>query len=351
MKNFIFKKPVFIFFLLSLAAVNAQTLGGFKPKDEGYKSKKVNDGSKKLYIASFSVNFEIYKEAVDKKAKGGFGRSIKNAAKAKAAMGIATLDKEAIQAKADQLYQEFVSEFQNKGYSIISSDEAGKTDTYKNHKKAVGPEIYETDMTGILAVIPSGYSCFYKDRTAFSSKFAGMDKTPQNLSKELNDALIADVSLVYVFSEVGTDWNIGDQAKVKLLVNYRLADTYMVSDEQTSAGLTSLFDKSKQAVGLASTIVFTRGKLPIGGSAESQYVGSMKNDLEIDGVLKKEKVVAFSTQTKATATLLNPVVVIRGDNYSETTKWLEPDGKKYAEGMYMAGSQFLKHHVNEILNY
>jgi hypothetical protein len=204
-------------------------------------------------------------------------------------------------------------------------------------------------MTGILTVVPSGYSFFYKDRNAFSATMAGFDKTPQNLSEDLDNALIADISMIYVFSEEGNDWNVGgNQAKVKLFVNYRLANTYTISDEKTSAGLTSLVDKSKQSVALSSNVNFTRGKLKIGGSAEAQYLGYMKSDLEIEGVLKKEKVVAFSTQTQARATYQNPIVIIRGDNYSEKTKWLEPDGKKYAEGMYLAGSKFLKHHIDEV---
>tara|TARA_R110002051_G_scaffold139763_1_gene212443 strand:+ start:3458 stop:4513 length:1056 start_codon:yes stop_codon:yes gene_type:complete len=337
-------------FLFTIPTLQAQELGEFKPKDDGFKANKIGEGPKKIYIASFTINFEIYKEAVDKKEAGGFGRSIKNAAKAKAAVGLASLDKEAIQAKADQLYTEFIADFKDKGYAIISTEEAGNTDAYKGYEKATGPALFETDMTGIIAVVPTGYSYYYKDRTAFSSKLGGFDKTAQNLSKELDDALVADVALVYVFSDLGTDWNIGNQAKVKLFVNYRLANAYTVSDEKTSSGLTSMFDKSKQAVGLSSYVNFTRGKMKIGGSPEAQYLGTMKSDLEIDGVLQKEKIVAFSTQTQVTATLLNPIVAIRGDNYSETTKWLEPDGKKYAEGIYLAGKKLLEYHANQILS-
>ena len=335
--------------VFSTCFVQAQTLGEFKPKDSGYKANSISDGPKKIYISSFTINFEMYKEAVDTKKAGGFGRSIKNAAKAKAAVGLSTLNKEDIQNKADKLYDEFVTDFKSRGYEIISTEIAGNTDVYKGWKKATGPEINETDMTGIIAVIPAGYSYYYKDRNAFSTKFSVMDKTAQNLSKELDDALVADVSLVYVFSEVGTDWNIGEFAKVKLLINYRLASSFTVSDEKSqSPGITSFFDKSQQAVGLSSEVVFTRGKLKIGGSPESQYIGTIKSDLEIDGVLKKEKIVAYSAQTKATATLLNPVVSIRGDNYSQTTKWLEPDGTKFAEGIYLAGKKFIKYHLDSV---
>lgn len=328
----------------------AQTIGKIETKDNSYKPDKIGEGSKKLYISTFTINFEIYKEAVDVKNAGGFRNTIKNAAKVKAAVGLATLDRTAIQEKADQLYSEFIADFKNKGYEIITAETAGQTPTYKGWNKQTGPEVKETDMTGILAVVPSGYSYYYKDRNAFSSKLAGFAKTAQNLSKELDDALIADVSLVYVFSDAGTDWNIGNAAQVKLLINYRLASSYTISDEKTSLGITSMFDKSQQSVGLSTSIVLTRGKLSIGGSPASQYNGILKKDLEIGGVLKKDKVVAFTKQTMATATSLNPIVVIRGDNYSSTTKWLEPDGVKYAEGMYLAGKGFLTSHLNEIMN-
>jgi len=336
-------------FVGAFISVQAQTLGEFKLKESGYKANKVGEGSKKIYISSFTINFEMYKEAVDKKSSGGFGRTVKSAAKAKAAIGLGSLDKDAIQAKADQLYSEFVADFKSKGYEIISGEQAGKTEVYKGWKNAVGPSVFETDMTGILAVIPTGYSFYYKDRNAFSNKTAGFSNTEANLSKELGDALIADVSLVYVFSSLGTDWNLSNQANVKLFVNYRLANTYTVSDENTSGGVSSMFDKSKQSVGLASYVNFTRGKLSIGGSPEAQYLGSMKSDLEIDGVLKKEKVQAYSNQTQATATMQNPIVSVRGENYSQTTKWLNPDGKLYADGMYLAGSKFLSEHLKEAI--
>ena len=334
--------------ITSVVSLNAQKLGDFKPKDDSFKAKKLSEGNKKLYIANFGINFEIYKEAVDEKKAGGFGRSVKNAAKAKAAVGLSTLEKEALQAEADKLFTEFVNQMKAHGYEIISTEEAGQTDTYKGWELMTGPSIGETDMTGILSIVPTGYSFYYKERNAFSNKMAGFQKTSQNLSKELDDALIADISLIYAFTEIGDDWNVGNQAKVKLNINYRLASNYTFSDEDTKTSLTSLVDKSKQSVALSSQAIFTRGKLPVGGSAEAQYIGAMKSDLEIGGVLEREKVVAFSTQTQATATLQNPIVVIRGDNYSEKTKWLEPNGKKYAEGMYLAGSKFLNYHLNEI---
>lgn len=316
-----------LLFITAVTGLYAQKIGDFKPKDDSFKAKKLNEGTKKLYIANFGINFEIYKEAIDEKKAGGFGRSVKNAAKAKAAAGLSTLEKEALQAEADKLFTEFVNGMESKGYEIFSAEEAGKTATYDGWEMMTGPNIGETDMTGILSIVPTGYSFYYKERNAFSNQMAGFQKTSQNLSQELDDALIADISLIYAFSEIGDDWNVSNQAKVKLNINYRLASNYTFSDEDTKTSLSSLVDKSKQSVALSSQVIFTRGKLPVGGSAEAQYVGAMKSDLEISGVLEKDKVVAFSTQTQATASLQNPIVVIRGDNYSEKTNGLSPTAK------------------------
>jgi len=336
---------------LSILVINGQSqeLGEFKPKAYG-SAKKFRKMPKKLYVANFNVQIEIYKEAVDKKAAGGFRNTITNAAKAKAAVGISSLDKEAIQATVDQLYNEFIADFKAKGFEIISADEAGKTKVYENWKRAEGPFIRETFMPGILSACPSNFSFYYKDKNAFSKIAAGFSKTNTNLSDQLEDALIADVNLVFAFTELGQVLVKGSGAKVKMFIDYRLENSYTFSNERTDAGITAAFDKTKQTQQLSSKVEFTQGKLPIGGSPEAQYTGTTKKPIPINGVLAREKVTAYSKQTSATATSINPVVVIKGSNYSEVTKWLEPNPELYAKGMYMAGKKLVDFHTNELLN-
>ncbi len=156
-----------LLFITAVTGLYAQKLGDFKPKDDSFKAKKLNEGTKKLYIANFGINFEIYKEAIDEKKAGGFGRSVKNAAKAKAAVGLSTLEKEALQAEADKLFTEFVNGMESKGYEIFSAEEASKTATYDGWEMMTGPNIGETDMTGILSIVPTGYSFYYKDAECF----------------------------------------------------------------------------------------------------------------------------------------------------------------------------------------
>jgi hypothetical protein len=47
----------------------------------------------------------------------------------------------------------------------------------------------------------------------------------------MDNALIAGLSLIYIFSDQVTVWNSSNADKVKLLINYRVASSYTVSDK------------------------------------------------------------------------------------------------------------------------
>jgi hypothetical protein len=66
--------------------------------------------------------------------------------------------------------------------------------------------------------------------------------------------------------------------------------------------------------------------------------------------LNKDQVTAYSKPTMVITSLLNPIVVRRSGNYSSTVKWLEPDGAKYAEGIYLAENKFLSTHLMEVFS-
>jgi hypothetical protein len=77
---------------------------------------------------------------------------------------------------------------------------------------------------------------------------------------------------------------------------------------------------------------------------------SLKKDLEIEVVLNRDQVKAYSKPTMVIAALLNLIVVSRSGNYSFTVKWLEPDGAKHAEGIYLAENKFLSTHLMEVFS-
>jgi hypothetical protein len=108
---------------------------------------------------------------------------VRNAAEAEDTFGLATLDRTALLGKAHRSYNEFVADFKEKGYEIISSETVSQSSAFKGWNKQSSPEVKETDMTGNGATVPGGFSYYCKDRNGFSSKLIGFDKIAQNLSK------------------------------------------------------------------------------------------------------------------------------------------------------------------------
>lgn len=340
---------IIVFIGVLCGNVNAQDLAEFKPGQQKYGLGKLKKGPKKIYIASFNVNFETYKEAISYKSSGGFRNNVKGEATARAAIGINGLQESDIQEKTNKLYEDFISELKSNGFEIITSETAAKTKTYEGWEKSSGPFVIESGLPGVMTSSPEGYSFFYKKETKEGKKKKGALGglfVPQKLSNELDDAVIVDVNLYFMYSEAGNDFfKSAGGAKVKMFTNYRLIGDYFVAAPKTKGFIRM---KGAQTVDRINTsISFTKGKIGMG--AETQYNGNLKNDLEINGVIKKEKVVAFSKQSSATATSFTPIVIV-GPSYSELTKWIDVDSEKYSEGLFNAGSKFLSYHTKAFLN-
>jgi hypothetical protein len=343
----LFLSAIVICFAISL---NAQSLGKIKITDKTYGLNKMKKSSKKIYINSFNVDFEIYKEAVDFKAGGDGGRIAgnKSSATARAAVGLSGVDANKMQEKTNLLFNNYVNRLKKEGYEIITGEEAGKTEALQGWDKASGPYATES-RTGIVACAPENYTFFYKKAGILGLGGLGIQA---KLSKELDDAIIADVNMHVMFSENGSDFFSAGGAKVKILTNLRLIDEYAVSIpkklKEKKSTLGKLFG-SVQMKGATETypvnsmVSFTYGKMGLGSTA--QFTGSLKEDIEIEGVMKKEKIVAYQKQGSFTPTSLSTFsdyTNALADRFSKTAKWIEVDSDKYAEGYYIACNTFLE---------
>ncbi|WP_435414500.1 hypothetical protein [Polaribacter aestuariivivens] len=342
-------------------SINAQNIGKLKTTNKNYGMSKMKKAPKKIYINSFNVNFEIYKEAIDFKVGGNGGRIGGNTsnATAKAAIGLGGVDADKMQTKTNELYQNFITRLKNEGYEIISADVAGNTDVFKDWQKASGPIIQE-NLVGIVNCIPKDYSFYYKRKTSdgeIKKGFLGGIGLQPKLSKALGDAIIADVNLYVMFSEPGSDWMKGKAAKVKIKTNLRLVNNHAISipkklkKKKTTLG--KLFG-SVQIKGATdvypaiSNVQFSQGKMGLG--ATSQFNGNLKNDVEIEGIIKKQKIVAYQKQgsfVPTSFTTFSNYLDAKADRFSTTTKWIEVDADKYAQGFYNACNAFLEKQLDD----
>lgn len=327
-----------------------QTIGEFKPKDDAFGLNKVK--TKKVYIASFTVNYQIYNSKDEFKQGGrmlGGGRS--GDSKASLSVGLENLTEQGLQAVTDKLFQDFISQLKGAGLEIISADEAGKAPTYEGFTKMTGGKMNEAQFPGTLASTPSGFDYYVKAVEKSGKEKSGgfMNQASfvhTKLSKDLDDAIISDVDLFVLFLQDRESLDLAG-ANIKVKTNMRLAGPEAI--EMASTAKFKLKGQNTYT-GVNSQVAFYSGK--IGAGAVSSYVGSLKKSMEIDGVIEDKKIQAFARTDRdhvgvstLYATWYNP-----GNITSKNTTIIPVDQTKYTEGAYIAGKKFIDFHAGEFLS-
>ena len=338
--------------LCSFVIANAQEIGDFNPKDDTSGLGKLKSKSKRIYISNFSVNYQLFNEK-EKTKKGGTlfrDKGVRGDATAELIVGLGDLSENDFQTITNNLYQDFVTNLKDKGFEIITSDVAGKTETYEGYTKANGPSVKLSDKPGLISVTPAGFDFYYLEKTKagkfFANKFAALDKTPQNLSKDMNDAIVVAVDL-YVFFMKDVYAFQGNAANIKIKTQLSLFANEAISAKSDDKSL--LFKKQVEYVTGANSINFVCGKYSIGGSPESVYTGLLKKDLVINNVIEEKKIQSFAK---------GEVDFVGNDTYfgkhysaenksSSKTNLIKVDVENYKKGVLNAGKTFLNYHLNE----
>lgn len=343
---------VFVSFIFFFSILQAQDLGEFKPKEETFGLGKLKSKSKKIYISNFSINYQLFNEK-EKIKKGGAtfrDKGVRGDAKAELMVGLGSLSENDFQIIANSLYTDFVNKLKEKGFEIITADVAGKTETYEGYTKASGPFVVVSDKPGLITACPNGFDFYYLEKTKagkfFSKKFAALDKTPQNLSKDLDDAVVVAVDL-YVFFMKDAYAFQGSAANIKIKTQLSLVSNETISAKSDDKSL--VFRKQVEYVTGANTINFVCGKYNIGGSAESVYTGTLKKDFTIENVIDEKVIQSYAkgeVDFVGTDTYYGKLYSAEGKSSSKTTI-IPVDTKKYNDGVIKAGKAFLDFHLTE----
>ncbi len=334
--------------------ISAQSLGEFKPKDNSFGLNKIrkSDGAKRIYIAGFDVNFQVYNEKQDFKQGGHtLGGGVRGDAMAEVSVGLEGLDEATVQSITDQLYKDYVGKLQANGLTIIGADEAATTGTYKEFVRMKGGGISTAEIPGVLTCTPTGFEYYVKklDKDGKEKKggFLGTQaSTFPKLSAELGDAIIGSVDLTVLFiSEADGFKGLG--AKVKVKTSLRLVGqeaVTMTSDAKVK------FKGANTVTSAVSDVSFYHGKM--GAGATSTYTGTLAKPLMISGVIDDEKISAYAhggTDAIGTSTIYGTFYSAE-NRTNKNAKIISVDRDRYKEGVYSAGSKFLNHHVDAFLS-
>lgn len=345
-------KPLSLLLLaiaFSFSAFSQVTLSEFKPKDQSYGLKKIKN--KRVYIASFTVNYQVFNEKEDFKQGGRMlGGGYKGDARASLSVGLEGLTEAGVQSVTDKLYQDFLSMLKTNGVEIISAEEAGKTGTYEGFVKMTGGNINQAQFPGTLASSPTGMEYFVKkvgkDGKEKSGGFLGNPAfVHAKLSKDLDDAIIADVDLFVLFVQDKDAWSIGG-ANIKVKTNLRLAAQEAI---QMKSNAKIKMKGQNTVTAINSQVAFYSGKM--GAGIVSSYVGTMGRSMGVGGVIEDKKLQAFARNH---ADMVG-VSTVYGKFYnpsnttSKSTNIIPVDEKLYIEGAYLAGKKFLEYHTGAFL--
>lgn len=352
-------------------ATHAQTLGDFKPKEDRGALGPRKFPSKDVYIANFSVNFQLYnlKTAA---TKGGFANNmLTGKTKASLAVGL-DIPSATLQQITDDAYQAFVADLKAKGFNVLNGDAAANTGYYEGYERLEAMEMSLSEAPGVLTAYPQNAVFFVKGFTKDGQKKQGglqgalnraMNDDGRNsvvdeiatytkLSAEMNDATIINADLYVLFLDVKKPYQ-GNGAKITANTNLRLAAyehiKSRVKNNSTTAKIGLAGGTKEKNYLCVSAIDFIAGKNKIGGSPLGTYTGILKSDLQVDGVIGKEKIQAYAKTNQdylGTTTAFGKMY--RADDISvENTAVINADAGKYQQGVELALTTFLKHHVQE----
>lgn len=354
--------------LMCMGGLNAQTLGDFNPKEDrgGYGPRKFP--SKDVFIANFSVNFEVFNWRTAATKGGIVGNTLMGDTKASLAVGL-DIPEATLQQITDEAYAQFVAELKAQGFNVLNADAAANTGYYSEYQRIDNMGMSLSEAPGVLTVYPSNTPFFVKGfdksgkikREGMFSVIGLADRDDEissypKLSQELNDATIINADMYILFLDINKPYQ-GNGANLTANTNLRLNEYGVLKsrvETNTSPSITNKIGLtapgSKEVTATAKTsIVFVAGRNKIGGSPLGTYHGVLKEDLVIKGVLAKEKIEAHAqTDTDNIGTETAFGRMYRADNISvKNTALIHADAQKYEAGVKESVNTFLKHHVGE----
>lgn len=320
----------------------------------GYKEKAMKKAPRRVFIRDFSVYFQVLAAAQDNSDGGGYRSTVVGATRTTMGVGLNGVSLEELQAITDKLYKEYTDRLTSEGFTFVSADEASKTEVLSDWTQFDGGgEPSTAQVGGYLAFTPNGGKFFYRKMTA-SGKTKGsvLIDNAYKISGQLDDAIVASVSLVvpFVYLEAGTAIKLAQMgSKVKGKTNLVLATS--ASEQEVKTGLIANLQRPEV---VSTCVMYTSGNGP-GASADSYVYHGLKKDVEIPGVIDKQKIVERTDADVTSAyqsnsyNLAGALMVSVEDRESKTSHIVTVDGPTYEKQVFGAMDKFLDTSLDQFL--
>lgn len=188
-----------------------------------FKAKQFKNAPKRIYINSFNVYFQVFGNARASTAGGEMLGSVKGATNVAMGVFLDGVDNNDFLEVTNKVYNRYIDNLKKMGYEIVTADEAGKTEALKGWVRKEGGNINSAQSLGFVKVTPENYAYYVTGEKKSGKEKSGFFANTGVLSKDLNDAVIANVNMTFYFVQMKTyDSEFIGYAKVSGKPNFHM---------------------------------------------------------------------------------------------------------------------------------
>lgn len=348
MKKLVSIISVFTLFFLSQNSFS-QDISEVKCKSQGGTG-KLKGKPKKVFVNNFVVHYQFYNKK-QKSSSGGFANGVlKGSSKAEMFVGLDNLTEKDFQEVTNRIFDNFKQDFKNKGYEIIDANTLSGVKALEGREKMQYSAAMYDQYPGVMSVSPSNHTFYSYTESVFKPNYAS------NLSKDLDNAVVANVELFVFFVEDENSWaKKNTKSEIKVDTQLRLVSydhVRAVNEEKVSKLRALTLGKKKDEVMFAQCKVeLICGRAPIGGSAEVAFIGTLKDDVQVNGAYEAEKVSSYAKSHEDNLGIETAIgrTYSTIDTKASTALVIDVDVEKYKKGVAMASNAFIDCQISEFL--
>src|SRR5690606_17153831 len=314
---------LFVPIVLAISA-QAQITESDIVKHGSFKESQFKKAPKRVYINSFNVYFQVFGSARASTSGGEMLGTLRGNTNVAMGVFLDSIDTKDFIELATKVYEEYAQKLRDNGFDIVSPDEAAKTSTLKDWVRKEGGDINSAQSLGFAKVTPRGYTYFIKRETNKGKERTGMFANTGSLSKDLDDAIIADVNMTFYFVQMKTyDSELLGYAQVTGKPNFHFARLLGDTKNQVLTSTNYAYGKNLTAPNAAINTTLKKAVY----SPEPVFEKGMKF---------KESAVAASKSIPDYAS----VVFVRNTNMN-ASHYLPCDPELYKKETYRMMTEFL----------
>jgi hypothetical protein len=327
-----------LMFFFSFTIGNAQTISELKIASTETGKGKLRKAPKKVYIADFKVFYQILYVAQEKKKARLYSDMIVSATNAKLSMGLQGISEADLASNTDYLYQHVIQKLTTAGYQIVKPDEMAGIKEFKGWERKKGGGLSNAQFEGFLMSTPANFEYFVKGTKDDGREKNTFTDNSAKISFQGDNVTVLKINLVVPMAEDGESYasaafDLGG-AKVVGETALKLSKRAIYGKGISNAAGTSCSFINSEAMGLPTTMC--------------QY--SLKDDLDIEGVMEKKKVKAVAVANVSWGTSMGLYTYFEVENsFMEKVEAIPVDPEKYNKGVRMACEAFVNYGIDDFL--